>query len=89
MNNQSVLVNFNVPNSIKHRFDKVCQLTGRTRTSVLVELMNGYILSQSNHLNLLSDRLDRIDQALASNETRSSDYDEPVGFFTSYNEGNW
>lgn len=89
MNNQSVLVNFNVPNSIKHRFDKVCHLTGRTRTSVLVELMNGYILSQANHLNLLSDRLDRIDQALASNDTGSTGYDEPIDFFTSHDEGNW
>lgn len=89
MNQSSVLVNFNVPNSTKHRFDKVCHLTGRTRTSVLVELMNGYILSQSDHLNLLSSRLDQIDQALASTDTRSTGYDEPLAFFSSHDEGNW
>lgn len=89
MNQDVILINFNVPNSTKHRFDKVCHLTGRTRTSVLVELMNGYILSQSSHLNLLSDRLDRIDQALASNDTGSTGYDEPIGFFTSHDGVDW
>lgn len=89
MNQSSVLVNFNVPNSTKHRFDKVCHLTGRTRTSVLVELMNGYILSQSDHLNLLSNRLDQIDQALASSDVGSVGYDEPLAFFSSHDEGNW
>ena len=89
MNNKSVLVNFNVPNSTKHRFDKVCHMTGKTRTSVLVELMNGYILSQSDHLNLLSDRLERIDQALASTNTGLDGYDEPIGFFTSHDEEKW
>jgi predicted DNA-binding protein len=89
MNNQSVLVNFNVPNSTKYRFDKVCHLTGRTRTSVLVELMNGYILSQSDQLSLLSNRMDRIDQALASTDARSTGYDEPLAFFGTHDDGGW
>lgn len=89
MTTDTTLINFNAPNSTRLRFDKVCHLTGRTRTSVLVELMNGYILSQSDHLNLLSDRLDRIDQALASTDTGSNGYDEPIDFFTSHDEGNW
>lgn len=44
------LTNFNAPDTVRQRFDAICQASGRTRTSVLVELMTDYILHQSKHL---------------------------------------
>jgi hypothetical protein len=47
MKPELILINFNVPISTKTRFDAICQVSARTRTSVLVELMNDFILSQA------------------------------------------
>lgn len=61
---QSTLINFNVPEGIRHRFDEVCRASGRTRTSVLVELMEGYVLTQGK---VLADRhveIRKVDQTL-------------------------
>ena len=45
MKNQS-LTNFNVPIGTRTRFDQICELTGKTRTSVLIELMERHIIEQ-------------------------------------------
>lgn len=50
---EATLINFNVPLSIRHRFDEVCRASGRSRTSVLVELMESYVLTQGK---VLADR---------------------------------
>ena len=44
------LTNFNAPDTVRQRFDAICHASGRTRTSVLVELMTDYILHQSQLL---------------------------------------
>ena len=46
MTPEPVLTNFNVPSSTRSKFDQICQMTGRTRTSVLVELMEDYVLTK-------------------------------------------
>jgi hypothetical protein len=62
--NESRLINFNVPKSIKGRFDEVCRTSGRTRTSVLLELMENFTLSQGKALIARSAELENVDQAL-------------------------
>lgn len=62
---QSILVNFNAPEITKRRFDEICQATGKTRTAVLVELMEQYILSQGAALVSRSEEFRVIDDALA------------------------
>jgi len=44
------LTNFNVPYSTRRRFDAICHASGRTRTSVLVELMTNYVLEEGKRL---------------------------------------
>lgn len=44
------LTNFNVPITTRKRFDAICHASGRTRTSVLVELMTNYILQEGRRL---------------------------------------
>ncbi len=44
------LTNFNVPNSTRKRFDAICHASGRTRTSVLIELMTNYVLEEGKRL---------------------------------------
>ena len=44
------LTNFNVPITTRNRFDAICHASGRTRTSVLVELMTNYILQEGKRL---------------------------------------
>ena len=41
---ETQLTNFNVPLPTRKRFDAICRASGRTRTSVLVELMTDHIL---------------------------------------------
>jgi hypothetical protein len=44
------LTNFNVPIDTRRRFDAICHASGRTRTSVLVELMTNYVLQEGKRL---------------------------------------
>ncbi len=44
------LTNFNVPSDTRRRFDAICNASGRTRTSVLVELMTNYVLEEGRRL---------------------------------------
>jgi hypothetical protein len=46
----STLTNFNVPITTRKRFDVICHASGRTRTSVLVELMTNYVLEEGMRL---------------------------------------
>lgn len=61
---QTSLINFNSPNNIKEKFDIICHVSGRTRTSVLVEMMEGYILTQSKVLDARANELIRANQAI-------------------------
>ena len=44
------LTNFNVPITTRRRFDAICHASGRTRTSVLVELMTNYVLQEGKRV---------------------------------------
>lgn len=61
---EPLLTNFNVPCSLRKRFDEVCRASGRTRTSVLVEMMQNYTLSQGSVLAARNEEFEKIDQAL-------------------------
>lgn len=58
------LTNFIVPDHIKSRFDEVCRASGRTRTSVLVEMMENYTLSQGRILADRNEEFEKVDQTL-------------------------
>lgn len=61
---QTLLTNFNAPLQIRQRFDAICRVSGRTRTSVLVDLMESYVISQGDKLAERESRFDRVDQTL-------------------------
>lgn len=61
------LTNFNVPIPLRSRFDAICHASGRTRTSVLVELMSDYILHQSQLLATRNQRFQLVDEFLGEN----------------------
>lgn len=69
----SYLTNFKAPIDTRNRFDAICQASGRTRTSVLVELMSDYILNQSQRLATRSHRLQLVDQMLRDNRVSNGD----------------
>lgn len=46
----SSLVNFNAPIAVRKRFDALCMANGRTRTSVLLELMTNYVLEEGKRM---------------------------------------
>jgi len=46
----TTLINFNTPIDVRKRFDAICHASGRTRTSVLVELMTNYVLQEGRRL---------------------------------------
>ncbi len=93
MTTDTTLINFNAPNSTRQRFDKVCQLVGRTRTSVLVELMNGYILTKANEITANNQKMKLIDghiecrDEFGSHPSYTSSYDDGPLFFSTSNDG--
>lgn len=61
---EPTLTNFNAPVALRNRFDEVCRASGRTRTSVLVELMENYTLSQGKVLATRNAEIQQVDQVL-------------------------
>lgn len=60
----TILINFNVPTPVREQFDAICRVRGRTRTSVLLDLMNSYIFDQSKLLAEQAHRMAALDMAL-------------------------
>lgn len=60
----TTLTNFNVPLRTRKRFDEVCHASGRTRTSVLVELMEDFILKQGQVIAERTKRFQEVDHSL-------------------------
>lgn len=71
------LTNFNVPIPLRSRFDAICHASGRTRTSVLVELMTDYILHQSQQLATRSHQFQMVDELLGENSVSKGDRSFP------------
>ena len=73
----TTLTNFNVPLRTRKRFDEVCHASGRTRTSVLVELMTDYILHQSQLLATRNHQFQMVDELLGENSVSKGERSFP------------
>lgn len=71
------LTNFNAPIPLRSRFDAICHASGRTRTSVLVELMTDYILHQSQLLATRTHQFQMVDELLGENSVSKGDRSFP------------
>lgn len=60
---QKILINFNLPKPIKERFDYICQENGRTRTSVLVDMITEYLISEGKRLAEQQELINKVDAA--------------------------
>ena len=78
---ETQLTNFNVPLPTRKRFDAICRASGRTRTSVLVELMTDHILKEGRRLTDQQSELEQIDAAIGKSRSvkRFSDWGYPDG----------
>lgn len=63
--NETILTNFNVPFGVRQRFDDICHASGRTRTSVLVELMDDYVLNQGQLLANRAVELAKVEESIS------------------------
>lgn len=61
---QKILMNFNLPKPIKERFDYICQENGRTRTSVLVDMITEYLIVEGKRLVEQQESINGVDVAL-------------------------
>lgn len=61
-----VLVNFLIEKQNKIRFGEVCRLIGKTRTQVLVDLVNRYVIETGLELDERLKEMDRIDDLLGT-----------------------
>ena len=71
------LTNFNVQSDTRRRFDAICHASGRTRTSVLVELMTDYIIHQSQLLATRNHQFQMVDELLGDNSVSRGDRSFP------------
>ena len=78
---ETQLTNFNVPLPTRKRFDAICRASGRTRTSVLVELMTNHILKEGRRLTDQQSELEQIDATIGKSLSvkRFSDWGYPDG----------
>ena len=78
---ETQLTNFNVPLPTRKRFDAICRASGRTRTSVLVELMTDHILKEGRRITDQQSELEQIDAAIGKSRSvkRFSDWGYPDG----------
>lgn len=63
-----ILINFLVPKEIRNRFDAICRMSGRSRTQVLVDLMNQHIVQTGPVLEAHFEKMKNADSALAAIE---------------------
>lgn len=50
MKNKKVLINFQMPASTKERFDRFCEITGKSKTSVLNSLVEDHLVYQISEI---------------------------------------
>jgi hypothetical protein len=50
MISSSNMVNINVPTQTLRGFDRLCRLVGKTRTSILVDLMRSFVLQEGQRI---------------------------------------
>lgn len=77
-NQAKVLINFLVPKATKNSFDAICRINGRSRTQVLIDLMNQHIVRTSPLLEARYEKLKNADHALASIEAYQVEMRERV-----------
>lgn len=73
-----VLINFLVPMATKNRFDAICRINGRSRTQVLIDLMNQHIVRTSPLLEARYEKLKNADQTLAAIEEYQAELRERI-----------
>lgn len=61
MKEDKVLINFQIPVSMKERFDNYCEITGKSKTSVLQFLIEEHLINQVSELEQKVDKLTALD----------------------------
>lgn len=67
------LINFRMPTDAVNRFDAICEANGRTRTSVLAELMTQYVLSEGPRQIALRNHMNELDHHLQKSRVKNVD----------------
>lgn len=82
------MVNLNVPTQTLRGFDRLCRLVGKTRTSILVDLMRSFVLQegkrimeQVQQISSLAECADKLDKTGVEHrsELERSDPSKPMG----------
>lgn len=76
---RKILVNFLAHPDNLARFDQTCRAVGRTRTSVLTQLMDHFCVSQISELNAKNATLRELDGALLEHRRLKSKHEEQIG----------
>lgn len=61
-----VLINFLIDKNDKTRFDEICRLSGKTRTSVLVDLVGKYVIETGSKLDERLKEMGHIDDIIGT-----------------------
>lgn len=64
MKKDKVLINFQIPVSMKERFDRYCEITGKSKTSVLQFLIEEHLISQVSDIEQKVNRLAMLDNQI-------------------------
>ena len=83
------IINFYVPVELKNRFDSICAEINQTRTSILLSLMDRFVVQKglelaetSNHLNTIDNHIAERRKVMGFREfVEQQDQILPPGFF--------
>jgi hypothetical protein len=95
MTDKTVLINFYVDKKLKETFDALCEAHSRTRTSMLIELMEKAIIHKTAEVALWNEELKKVDDVLAEHKrllrqrykasgkerVYEEDIEEPIGIW--------
>ena len=61
---QTLLTNFHIPSAMRQKFDEICRIRKRSRSSILNELIEKFIRSQIAELAARNEAFERVDVVL-------------------------
>lgn len=64
MKEEKVLINFQIPISMKERFDRFCEITGKSKTSVLNCLVEDHLINQISKIEQTVNNLSALDSQI-------------------------
>ena len=84
MTTNTILVNFNIPNSLNNRFSSVCKIMGKTKTSIFIQVIEQFVISAPSQIERRNETMSRIDDSIRHQLAIEHDDDDDEEYSISF-----